>query len=93
MQESGSRHPVHQRMDRPLTPRDLLIVTAIACSLMIGLSFMLYGACTRMHTGVVTWLVLIATIWLPGGCLLLLFPFSRWPIEKRRDWGGRRRAT
>jgi hypothetical protein len=67
-----------QKMHRP-TKRDMLVVTGTAICLMSVLSLVMYGVCAQMHAGPLAWLVLLAIIWLPGGSLLVLFPFSRWP--------------
>lgn len=69
---------------------DILVVTGGAICLMAVLSLVMYAVCAQMHAGPIVWLVLLATIWLPGVSLLVLFPFSRWPetrLERKQIVG------
>ena len=45
---------------------------------MIVLTIVLSGAFASTHVGPISWMVILATIWLPGIAILTLVPFSQW---------------
>ncbi len=82
--EHQPQHSTTQKTHRP-TKRDIFVVTSIGICLMGVLSLVMYGACIQMHASPLVWPVLLTTIWLPGGGLLVLFPFSRWSDSARKQ--------
>ena len=66
----------HQK-HRPMR-RDSIAVISMSISLMVVLTFVLFGAFTDARVGPVSWLVILATIWLPGTVILILFSLSKW---------------
>lgn len=82
---NGQQRPFSSHQKHHPTKHDSIAVISMFICLMVMLTIVLFGAFTDAHIGSISWLIILATAWLPGIVILILFSFSEWndPGEKR----------